>query len=706
MTTTFNEHTLAAREIIQQVGKHVVIGVPLGLGKPIGLLNALYQLACDDPSIQLTIVTGLTFSRPTLTNELEKRLGEPILNRLLGSYVDPLYEKPRERQELPANIEVIEFFLSPGKFLGNAYVQQHYISSSYTNVVRDSIHLSINVLAQLVAPSPTHAGKYSLSCNTDLFHDTRAHLLQKQAAGQPVAVVAEVNTHLPYLYGEMAEIPPGTFNIIVDTKHYHTLFAIPRDEISIQDHLIGLYTSSLIKDDGCLQIGIGKLSNALANALIFRQQQNEAYQQLLSTLAISKKFGRSLIESGSLSLFDKGLYASTEMLSDEYLQLYQVGILKKRVYDHIGLQRLLNAKIITETITPAFLDILIEHHIIHANLTTDDVAFLQTFGILRLQEGDSIPLDLSNPTTKKQLIDHCLGTQLLCGKIIHAGFYFGSPDLYHQLRSLSKETLHQIEMTSIARTNSLLWSTELLTLQRKNARFVNSSLMVTLLGGAISDGLTNYQEVSGVGGQFDFVNMAAELPDARSIINCRSTRTTKHGVESNIIWDYTNSTLPRYLRDIIITEYGIADCRSKTDTDVIKAILNIADSRFQQNLLKQAKIAGKLAADYHIPAAFQDNYPDRIKQSIHTDDYRDYFKPYPFGSDLTENEQQLARALQYLQYCSGFKIVLLVICSLFFIIPDKNYAPYLLRMGLQQSKNIKDYFYKKLLKYSLYRTLD
>ena len=97
--------------------------------------------------------------------------------------------------------------------------------------------------------------------------------------------------------------------------------------------------------------------------------------------------------------------------------------------------------------------------------------------------------------------------------------------------------------------------------------------MVTALGVIISDGLSNYRELSGVGGQYDFVSMANQLQDAHSIINCHSTRRSKQRVTSNIIWDYTNFTIPRFLRDYVITEYGIADCRSKTDADIIKAIL-------------------------------------------------------------------------------------------------------------------------------------
>lgn len=626
MTTHFDNYDHCARGIITTVGKKIIIGVPLGIGKPIGLLNALYRQACDDPSINLTIVTGLTLARPLIKNDLEKKFIEPILNRILKDYEDPLYEEARVLQKLPANINVIEFFLMPGKFLHNNYVQENYISSSYTTATRDVFNLSVNVLAQVVAPSKTNSNLYSLSSNTDLFHEMRQLMLKSAEDGNKIAIVAEVNSNLPFMYGATAEVDSSLFTHIVNTGNHRCLFSVPLEEITPQDHLIGLYTSSLIRDNGCLQIGIGGLSNSLANALIFRNKENAAYRHLLNQLNIQQKFGESIAKVGSFDTFDKGLYASTEMFSDGYMQLYKESILKKMVYDHVDLP----------------------------------------------------------------------------GKILHAGFFLGSANFYSELHHLPDEERRLFEMTSIARTNSLLWSPELLTLQRQDARFVNSSLMVTLLGDVVSDGLNNYQELSGVGGQHDFVLMANQLSDGRSIINCRSTRKTKGTVESNIVWNYTNSTIPRYLRDFIVTEYGIADCRGKTDADVIKAILNIADSRFQPNLLNIAKKSGKLPNSYEIPELFRHNYPKTIEKIIHGATQQGYCQPYPFGSDLTNNEQILARTLSYLKNTSKIKLFLFTIASLFYFRDNANINSCLHRMDLKYPKNPKEYIYKKLLSYVIH----
>lgn len=712
MTTHYDNCNLAAKKIIENVGKTIVIGVPLGIGKPVGLLNALYQLASDDKSIHLTIVTGLTLARPLYTNELEKRLAEPILERLIKNYEDPLYEKARVLQQVPDNIKIIEFFLSTAKYLHNSYVQQNYISSNYTSVVRDLLHYSVNVIAQQVAVSSSHPDHYSLSCNSDLFDDAIQGLNKFKREGKQIAIVAEVNKNLPFLYGDAAVIKSSVFTDIIDTGRYPALFALPREELSAQDHLVGLYTSSLIKDDSSLQVGIGKLSNAIANALILRHSHNNIYQDLLKQLSAHEKFGQMISSVGSLSTFPIGLYGPTEMLSDEYIQLYQADILKKRVYDNIGLQLLLNLRKITENITPNTLDVLLEQGLINTKITQDNFNFLQKFGILTsdvnyqsgyfiLSSGEKIPADLSMPEVKKLIIEKYLGKKLISGKIIHAGFFLGSIDLYQKLNNLSPEELKLIEMTTIDRTNSFHWSYELAQLQHQNARFINSAMMVTLGGVVISDGLNNLQEVSGVGGQFDFVYISQKLKNARSIMIFPAVRKSKQGTTSNIVWNYSNFTVPRFFRDIVVNEYGIADCRSKTDSDIIKAMLNITDSRFQQDLLKTAKKFGKLESHYEIPSIYQNNLPESFAPIIKEFQLKGYCKPYPFGSDLTEDEQVIANALLSLKNFSKLKLFYLMLTSLFFMKSDAKFEKYLTRMNLQNPRNFKEFLYKKILKRSI-----
>ena len=82
----------------------------------------------------------------------------------------------------------------------------------------------------------------------------------------------------------------------------------------------------------------------------------------------------------------------------------------------------------------------------------------------------------------------------------------------------------------------------------------------------------------------------------------RATRAAKGRTTSNIRWNYGHTTIPRHLRDIVVTEYGVADLRGKTDRDVIAAMLSVTDSRFQDELLRRAKDAGKIEKAFELPA--------------------------------------------------------------------------------------------------------
>lgn len=201
--------------------------------------------------------------------------------------------------------------------------------------------------------------------------------------------------------------------------------------------------------------------------------------------------------------------------------------------------------------------------------------------------------------------------------------------------------------------------------------------------------------LSGVGGQYNFVAQAHALEGARSILIMRSWRESGGDVTSNIIWDYGHVTIPRHLRDIVITEYGIADLRSKTDATVIEALLNITDSRFQNGLIEQAQRAGKLPKDFALDPRFTRNTPERL-QEIQSR-YPLLFTEYPLGSDFSTEEKDLLRALNWLK--SKFKLTeLLELGKATLDAPEPAaFAAHLQRMELEQPRGLREELYQRLL---------
>jgi hypothetical protein len=254
-------------------------------------------------------------------------------------------------------------------------------------------------------------------------------------------------------------------------------------------------------------------------------------------------------------------------------------------------------------------------------------------------------------------------------------------------------------MRSVTRVNQLYGHEEIGRLHRRHARFVNTTMTVTLLGAAASDTLESGAVVSGVGGQYNFVAMAHELPDGRSLLQVRSTRQERGELRSNLVFSYGQATIPRHLRDVVISEYGIADLRGKTDEECIRALLNVADSRFQPALLAEAKRSGKLSANYAIPDAYRRNLPERYTRPLAELRAGGLFPEYPFGTDLTADEQRLAAALRALAAgtASPAGHARVLAAAALHGEAEAEHEPLLRRMDLHAPRGARERLYRRLV---------
>jgi hypothetical protein len=254
-------------------------------------------------------------------------------------------------------------------------------------------------------------------------------------------------------------------------------------------------------------------------------------------------------------------------------------------------------------------------------------------------------------------------------------------------------------MTGVRRTNQLLLDYPLYCAQRRNARFINTGMIVALNGAVASDALEDGTVISGVGGQYNFVAMAHDLPGARSVLCIRSTRGHGKHLQSNIVPFYGYTTIPKHLRDVVVTEYGVADLRGQSDSDVIKRLINIADSRFQDELLEFAKEHGKVAHDYCIPEAARHNTPERLHAVLAPLQHDGLLPDYPFGTELTRQEIALAASLRKIKSLSeepGHFISAAFKALLHRADPDAA-KPFLERMQLEHPETTKDFLIQQLL---------
>lgn len=621
-TTNYFDNLQAATDyIFKNVKKNIHFATPLGLGKPNQLLNLIYRKVKSDPSYNLKISTALSLEIPHPKTDLEKSFSGSYLEKHFGAdYPELDYVLDGKTKSIPPNIVIQEFYMQAAQNLKVESSQRNYTSINYTHVAQSLLDDDLDMIVQLVAAKERDGYvSYSLSCNPDLTLDV-VDLYTK--AARKLHVVAVVHPDLPFMEGD-AEVTADFFSAVVQSSEVkHQLFALPQYPLQTSDFLIGLYASQFLQDDGTIQIGIGSLSDAIVHATLMRHQKNETYVKITSQLNQSRPLHKVKLFNDR---FTKGLYGTSEMVTDGFMYLREADILKREIFD------------------------------------LDDKV----------------------------------------KRFLHGAFFLGSEKFYDWLRKLSAPDQAGFSMTRVSKVNDLYDNHEqALRRQRQKACFFNTAMAIDVLGGVASDTLPNGQVVSGVGGQYNFVAMSHELPDARSIILLRSTHTTSGKRRSSISSSLPHLTIPRHLRDIVITEYGIADLRGKTDEQVICALIEIADSQFQSGLLKAAKSNQKIRDSYEIPAWARHNTPENREKFLRSFP-PELFPPFPFGSDFSATEQKLVLALSLLKEAQSNPGHLLKVFGRGFTAHSETYKAELARLNLSAAKSLKFWIYKILVMGSL-----
>lgn len=159
------------------------------------------------------------------------------------------------------------------------------------------------------------------------------------------------------------------------------------------------------------------------------------------------------------------------------------------------------------------------------------------------------------------------------GKIVCTSLY-GTKALFDYANNNPKFELHPVDYTNDPRVIS----------QISNMVSINSCVEVDLTGQVCAEAVGTRQ-ISGIGGQVDFVRGAKMSKGGRSIIACYST--AKNGTISKIVPRLgagTPVTTSRTDVDYIITEYGIAEMRGQNLRQRAKNLINVAHPKFREEL--------------------------------------------------------------------------------------------------------------------------
>jgi 4-hydroxybutyrate CoA-transferase len=123
---------------------------------------------------------------------------------------------------------------------------------------------------------------------------------------------------------------------------------------------------------------------------------------------------------------------------------------------------------------------------------------------------------------------------------------------------------------------------------------INACIEVDLKGQANSETVGGIQ-FSGIGGQLDHVRGAQLTEGGKSILALNST--TKNDTISKIVPFFAQgnvTTVSRYDTQYVITEYGVANLKFKTERERAKELIAIAHPKFRDELTFQARKLGVL----------------------------------------------------------------------------------------------------------------
>lgn len=161
------------------------------------------------------------------------------------------------------------------------------------------------------------------------------------------------------------------------------------------------------------------------------------------------------------------------------------------------------------------------------------------------------------------------------GKFV-ANFLMGTRHLYDFVNNNP-----DVEMYPVDYVNN-----PVVVMKEDNIVSINSCVQIDLMGQAASE-TVGYTQISGVGGQVDFIRGASMAKNGRSILAFPST--AAKGTVSKIVPlldEGAAVTTSRNDIDYVVTEYGIAKLSGRTLKERAKALIEIAHPDFREGLKK------------------------------------------------------------------------------------------------------------------------
>ena len=161
-------------------------------------------------------------------------------------------------------------------------------------------------------------------------------------------------------------------------------------------------------------------------------------------------------------------------------------------------------------------------------------------------------------------------------------FSMGSKELYAFLDNNPACASYPVDYTNVVENIA----------RNDNMISINNALQVDLYGQIASEALGTRQ-ISGSGGQGDFVYAVAKSKGGKAFICLRSTRMVGDKRVSRIVPDIQGiCSVPRANAFYIVTEFGKVCLKGKSSWDIAESLISIAHPDFRDDLIQSAKEKG------------------------------------------------------------------------------------------------------------------
>ncbi len=121
---------------------------------------------------------------------------------------------------------------------------------------------------------------------------------------------------------------------------------------------------------------------------------------------------------------------------------------------------------------------------------------------------------------------------------------------------------------------------------------INNCLEIDLFSQVASES-SSFRQISGTGGQLDFISGAFKSKGGKGFICMSATKTMKDGTEVSRIRPTLSGgtivTVPRSIVHYVVTEYGITCMKGKTTWQRAESLIGIAHPQFRDGLIKDAE---------------------------------------------------------------------------------------------------------------------